>query len=74
MGALAALVTEDSALVQRCIAGDVAAWEQIVRDYSRRIYNLAYRFTNNNEGAEDLTTSSCVSTARSVSTTRVRAT
>ena len=30
-------------------------WEQIVRDYSRRIYNLAYRFTGNNESAEDLT-------------------
>ena len=55
MGALAALVTEDSALVQRCIGGDVAAWEQVVRDYSRRVYNLAYRFTSNHEAAEDLT-------------------
>lgn len=55
MGALAALVTEDSVIVQRCLAGDVAAWEQVVRDYSRRIYNLAYRFTSNNEAAEDLT-------------------
>ena len=55
MGALAALVTEDSVLVQRCRTGDAAAWEQIVRDYSRRIYNLAYRFTGNNESAEDLT-------------------
>lgn len=55
MGALAALVTEDSALVQRCISGDVAAWETVVRDYSRRIYNLAYRFTTNHESAEDLT-------------------
>ncbi len=55
MGALAALVTEDSALVQRCISGDVVAWEQVVRDYSRRVYNLAYRFTTNHEAAEDLT-------------------
>jgi len=55
VGALAALVTEDSALVDRCIRGDVVAWEQVVRDYSRRIFNLAYRFTNNHEGAEDLT-------------------
>lgn len=55
MGALAALVTEDSVLVQRCIGGDVAAWEQVVRDYSRRVYNLAYRFTSSHEGAEDLT-------------------
>jgi len=55
VGALAALVTEDSVLVQRCIGGDVAAWEQVVRDYSRRVYNLAYRFTSSHEGAEDLT-------------------
>lgn len=55
MGAQPALVTEDAALVDRCIQGDAAAWERVVRDYSRRIYNLAYRFTGNNEAAEDLT-------------------
>jgi hypothetical protein len=31
-------------LVRRCIAGDSAAWEEIVQTYSRRIYNICYRF------------------------------
>ena len=56
VGARAALVTtEDAVLVDRCQAGDAAAWELVVRQYSRRVFNLAYRFTNNSESAEDLT-------------------
>jgi len=31
------------------------AWEQVVHEYSRRVYNLAYRFTGRHESAEDLT-------------------
>lgn len=42
-------------LVRRCRAGDGAAWEEIVQSYSRRIYNLAYRFTSRGDAAEDLT-------------------
>lgn len=42
-------------LVRRCRAGDGAAWEEIVSGYSRRIFNLAYRFTSNVSAAEDLT-------------------
>jgi len=55
VGALAVLTSEDAILAQRCQAGDAAAWELIVRQYSRRVYNLAYRFTTNSEAAEDLT-------------------
>jgi RNA polymerase sigma-70 factor, ECF subfamily len=42
-------------LVRRCVAGDAGAWEDIVRAYNRRIYNLCYRFTNSADNAEDLT-------------------
>lgn len=42
-------------LVRRCRAGDGVAWEEIVSGYSRRIFNLAYRFTSSVEAAEDLT-------------------
>ena len=45
----------DAELVRRCRAGDSAAWEQVVSAFSRRVYNLAYRFTNRHESAEDLT-------------------
>lgn len=42
-------------LVRRCRAGDGTAWEEIVTQFSRRIFNLAYRFTSSVEAAEDLT-------------------
>ncbi len=42
------------ALVRRCVAGDAEAWEEIVRQYNRRIYNVCYRFTGSANDAEDL--------------------
>ena len=42
-------------LVRRCVAGDAAAWEELVRQYQRRIYSICYRFTGSAEQAEDLT-------------------
>jgi RNA polymerase sigma-70 factor, ECF subfamily len=44
-----------AALVRRCVAGDAAAWEDIVRQYHRRIYNICYRFAGSTDEAEDLT-------------------
>lgn len=56
MGAARSLATNEGAeLVRRCRAGDGAAWEEIVQTYSRRVYNLAYRFTSRADTAEDLT-------------------
>ena len=43
------------ALVKRCLAGEGAAWEEIVRAHQRRVYNLCYRFTGSAVDAEDLT-------------------
>lgn len=42
-------------LVRRCVAGDAAAWEEIVQRYHRRIYNICYRFTGSGTDADDLT-------------------
>jgi RNA polymerase sigma-70 factor, ECF subfamily len=55
MGAKVALMSSDAEWVQRCIEGDASAWSEVVRQFSRRIYNLAYRFTSSHAGAEDLT-------------------
>jgi len=56
VGALRSLATNEGAeLVRRCRAGEGAAWEEIVQTYSRRVYNLAYRFTSRADSAEDLT-------------------
>ena len=45
----------DQTLVKRCLGGDDAAWEIIVRAFARRIFNLCYRYTSRWEEAEDLT-------------------
>jgi len=42
-------------LVRRCVAGDAAAWEEIVQRYHRRIYNICYRFAGSGDDAQDLT-------------------
>jgi RNA polymerase sigma-70 factor (ECF subfamily) len=42
-------------LIKRARGGDGAAWEEIVSLFSRRIFNLAYRFTSSVSAAEDLT-------------------
>ncbi len=56
MNANSAVATIEGAdLVRRCRSGDGTAWEEIVSLFSRRIFNLAYRFTSSMEAAEDLT-------------------
>jgi RNA polymerase sigma-70 factor (ECF subfamily) len=37
------------------VSGDAVAWEEIVQQYHRRIYNICYRFTGSADDAEDLT-------------------
>jgi RNA polymerase sigma-70 factor (ECF subfamily) len=48
-------VEEDQELLNRCLAGEDSAWEALLRDYTRKIYNLCYRFTGRVEEAEDVT-------------------
>jgi RNA polymerase sigma-70 factor (ECF subfamily) len=48
-------VDQDLELLRRCLAGENSAWEGLLRAYTRKIYNLCYRFTGRFEEAEDLT-------------------
>ena len=43
------------ALIQRCLGGDQVAWEDIVRQHRRKVFNIAYKFTGRHDEAEDLT-------------------
>ena len=45
----------DSELIERCLARDEAAWEEIVQRYKRKVFGIAYKFTGRFEEAEDLT-------------------
>src|SRR6476660_1576617 len=42
------------ALIQRCLQGDQSAWELIVRQYWRKVFNIAYKFVGKHDEAEDL--------------------
>ncbi|MCC7009897.1 MAG: sigma-70 family RNA polymerase sigma factor [Acidobacteria bacterium] len=42
-------------LIERCLAGDQAAWDRIVRQNWRKVFNIAYRFVGRHDEAEDLT-------------------
>ena len=42
-------------LIQRCLKGDQAAWETIVRQHWRKVFNVAYKFVGRHDEAEDLT-------------------
>jgi RNA polymerase sigma-70 factor, ECF subfamily len=43
------------ALIQRCLRGDQAAWEAIVHQHWRKVFNVAYKFVGRHDQAEDLT-------------------
>jgi RNA polymerase sigma-70 factor (ECF subfamily) len=43
------------ALIQRCLHNDQAAWDLIVRQHWRKVFNVAYKFVGKHDEAEDLT-------------------
>lgn len=48
-------LSQDQSLVGRCLSGDEAAWEELVRVHTRQVYGLCFRFTNSGSEAQDLT-------------------
>jgi RNA polymerase sigma-70 factor (ECF subfamily) len=47
-------LTPDS-LIEQCLSGDQSAWEQVVRQNWRKVFNVAYKFVGKHDEAEDLT-------------------
>src|SRR6202163_1230681 len=42
-------------VIQRCRQGDQSAWDLIVRQHWRKVFNVAYKFVGKHDEAEDLT-------------------
>lgn len=57
-----------NALVRRCVSGDAVAWQEIVQQYHRRIYNICYRFSGSADDAADLTQEVFIKIYRTLST------
>jgi RNA polymerase sigma-70 factor (ECF subfamily) len=47
--------TSTDELIERCLEGDQSAWELIVRQHWRKVFNVAYKFVGKHDEAEDLT-------------------
>lgn len=56
----------DWVLVQRVQAGDVNAFDELVRNYRKRIYSVIYNLTSNREDAADLTQEAFIKGFRSI--------
>ena len=50
------------------MSGDAAAWQEIVQQYHRRIYNICYRFSGSADDASDLTQEVFIKMYRTLST------
>ncbi len=46
---------EESRIVQKVLKGDVNAFEKLVLEYEKNVYNIALRMTGNSEDASDMT-------------------
>jgi RNA polymerase sigma-70 factor (ECF subfamily) len=44
---------DDLELVQACKNGDVAAFEQLVKRYDRKLFRIAHSVTHNREDSQD---------------------
>lgn len=49
------ILDQDAILVERCLGGDDAAWEELIRTHTRRVYSICYRFTGADGEAQDIT-------------------
>ena len=47
-------VDPDISIVERCMAGEQAAWEDLVKVHTRRVYSICLRFTGSEHQAQDL--------------------
>ena len=56
------------AIIERCLQGDQAAWDEIVRLYWRKVFNVAYKFVGRHDMAEDLTQDIFLKLYRSLNT------
>jgi RNA polymerase sigma-70 factor (ECF subfamily) len=49
------ILDQELQLIERCLSGEEAAWEDLVKVHTRRVYAICFRFTSSNQEAQDLT-------------------
>jgi RNA polymerase sigma-70 factor, ECF subfamily len=61
---------DDQALIQRCQAGDVAAFEPLVERYRQRVWRIAYQIVRDREEAWDVSQEAFIRAYRSLASFR----
>jgi RNA polymerase sigma-70 factor (ECF subfamily) len=64
----APIPADPDVLIERCLKGDQQAWDAIVRQYWRKVFNVAYKFVGRHDEAEDLTQDIFLKVFKSLST------
>ena len=49
------VLDQELQLIERCLGGEEAAWEDLVKIHTRRVYAICCRFTSSEQEAQDLT-------------------
>jgi RNA polymerase sigma-70 factor (ECF subfamily) len=58
--------SEDSALIERCLANDQRAFRELIRRYERAVYSLARRMVDDEEDARDIAQEAFIRAFRSL--------
>ena len=45
----------ETSLIERCLSGEQSAWDELIKNYTKRVYGICYRFTGRENEAQDLT-------------------
>lgn len=61
---------QETAVIQAVLGGDVNAYEALVKEYEKNVYNLALRMTGNSEDAYDMSQEAFIKAYNSLSSFR----
>lgn len=61
---------QENLIVQQVLDGDTNAFEELVLEYEKKVYNVALRMVNNQEDAEDITQEAFIKAYNSLSNFR----
>ena len=70
LGKKQTILDDDAGRVYSCKKGDLAAFEQLVRKYEKRMFNIAFRITGNYEDACEIVQDAFVAVYRGISSFR----
>lgn len=61
---------DDHMLIDRCKEGEIAAFDELIRRYEKRVFSFAYRISGNHDDASDVTQEAFIRVFNSIKTFR----